>query len=107
MGSWLGQKTSNWLGSGEEVNAGAVIGAGIGGLFGGTLQGFIAEGLVTTTVAGEWGAEFLGSYVGGIPSMGGDLIGKYLSTESATPQGTPWQDSGTPADWLRAAGCKP
>lgn len=88
------------------MNYGAVIGAGIGGLLGGTLQGFIGSGMVTTTVAGEWGAEFLGSYVGGIPAMGGEQIGHYL-TEPATPLGTPWHDSGTPADWLRAAGCKP
>ncbi|HEY6910443.1 MAG TPA: RHS repeat-associated core domain-containing protein [Myxococcales bacterium] len=103
MGSWAGQSFS-----GEEVNVGAVIGAGIGGLFGGTLQGFIAAGIgVTTTAAGEWGGELLGAYIGGIPAMGGEQIGKYVSGESATAHGTPWQDSGTSADWLRAAGCKP
>lgn len=87
--------------SGQRVNGWAVFGAGVGGYFGGALQGVMGLG---TTVFTGWAAAGAGNFVGGIPSMAGDLIGTYL-TPKRTQEVAP-QAYGTPGGWLAAAGCK-
>lgn len=104
-GSAAGQGFSSLMGYGEGVKGWPVLGAGIGGLFGGTLQGFV--GLGAASIEGTYGAEGLGSFVGGWMPLAGEKVGEYLSTQSADRNMKPWQDSGTGDNWLRAAGCKP
>lgn len=79
---------------------GAIAGGALSGAFGGLLGGY-APGV------GKAGAAVLGGLVGVPTEYISVVTGTALENNGTIPRrGVPWQDSGTPGDWLVAAGCK-
>jgi len=97
---WDG-KAIDWWGVG-----GASVGGALGGAFGG-MYGIYAGAGAGAPLLTQLGEAALGGLVGAPMSYISEVAGTALGSGGSIPSGKPWNDSGTLAHWLRAAGCKP
>lgn len=102
----VGDGPGNW-GSFRDINPWGLAGATLGGVMAGAFGGVYPAAGAGAPLLTSLGDATLSNTVGGLVGYLSEVSATALGSGGRIPEWKPWQDTGTGADWLRAAGCKP